>query len=365
MAFHYTVRWTPPYDPSAHLPAGIVFRDFAPLYYGGTGVELFFVISGFVILLTLERCDSFADFLARRAARLWPPMLVAATLTTIVLNLFGPADWKVAPLDYLVSILFIEPSLVTKIVHYPTHWVDGAYWSLWTEIRFYALAALIFLVARQRFLTAWLVLQTVVFLTASFTPPDRFPAIATLGNYVFFQSYMPYFTFGMCVFRLSAPLRRSSLAKAGTLWAIFIIFYNGYFQFNLNEGHPQGFLIANVLIAALFGLFLFGGRLSRPFAAKPLVAVGQASYSLYLIHQLVGVVLIERLTRTGLSIVLAAPLITGLMIGCALLLFRYVEMPAKLWVHRRTRHSVQLITRHAAWQRYRTAAVPGLSPESS
>src|SRR5205085_572899 len=82
MSYHYTVRWAAPHDPTPHLAPGAMFNGTA-LQYGWIGVEFFFAISGFVILMTLERCHSMADFFVRRVARLWPALFVAATLSMI------------------------------------------------------------------------------------------------------------------------------------------------------------------------------------------------------------------------------------------------------------------------------------------
>ncbi len=137
LVFHYTVRWAPPFDEAAHFPPGAVFADVVVLKYGSMGVELFFVVSGFVILMTLERCESILDFARRRAERLWPPLIVAAIVSTVVVNPLGPVGWRVGIVDFAASMTLIEPTWF-KYIH-PTlsgHWVDGVYWSLAVEIKF-------------------------------------------------------------------------------------------------------------------------------------------------------------------------------------------------------------------------------------
>src|SRR5580698_9439812 len=89
LIYHYTYQFTLLQVADAPIPARPVLGTFPPFQYGWLGVEFFFVISGFVILMTLERCRSVADFAVRRFARLWPPLFVAATLTTAVIALIG------------------------------------------------------------------------------------------------------------------------------------------------------------------------------------------------------------------------------------------------------------------------------------
>ena len=62
-----------------NLPFGDKF-GFAPLRFGWVGVQLFFLISGFVIFMTLEQCQSLRQFAAKRWLRLFPAMLVASLI---------------------------------------------------------------------------------------------------------------------------------------------------------------------------------------------------------------------------------------------------------------------------------------------
>src|SRR5581483_8554966 len=68
---------------------------------GQYGVDLFFMISGFVIFMTLQRIEGISDFVVARFGRLYPAFLTALALTTIVLlssslTIFKPSLWQVA-----------------------------------------------------------------------------------------------------------------------------------------------------------------------------------------------------------------------------------------------------------------------------
>jgi peptidoglycan/LPS O-acetylase OafA/YrhL len=60
---------------------------------GVTGVDLFFVISGFVILLTLEKTKSWQDFVISRFSRLYPAYWVSVTTTTVLMWIVNIAKW--------------------------------------------------------------------------------------------------------------------------------------------------------------------------------------------------------------------------------------------------------------------------------
>ena len=87
--FHYFSRWTPPEYYENLYPYGNVF---SPLFrYGFYGVNLFFVVSGFVITLTLYKCSSPFEFGVRRIARLWPSMALCSLITLLLIRII-PCD---------------------------------------------------------------------------------------------------------------------------------------------------------------------------------------------------------------------------------------------------------------------------------
>src|SRR5258707_5399491 len=70
--FHAYARW-----PEI-VPFGNEFASVWLFSYGFLGVELFFLISGFVILMTLTKCANFSEFILRRWLRLFPAMLISS-----------------------------------------------------------------------------------------------------------------------------------------------------------------------------------------------------------------------------------------------------------------------------------------------
>ncbi|MGP4018699.1 acyltransferase family protein [Saccharopolyspora sp. 5N708] len=106
--------------------------------YGYLGVDLFFVISGFVVLMSaLNRKPE--QFVISRIVRLYPAYWVAVTLTSIVSVLFSPDLFPVSPVQYLANMtMFNSPLGVAS--------VDVVYWTLWAEPRFYLLTYPLYLV---------------------------------------------------------------------------------------------------------------------------------------------------------------------------------------------------------------------------
>lgn len=137
--FHYGF-WTGIRQQGAVGPGGLPFLNFPALYswtnFGWVGVEIFFVISGFVIAFSSERSTA-AKFLVSRIVRLGPAVWICATVTLLFVlryQLMGTADaWR----GYRHSMFFLP--------WFP--WIDGAYWTLGIEIVFYCCVFLLLWVA--------------------------------------------------------------------------------------------------------------------------------------------------------------------------------------------------------------------------
>ncbi len=149
--FHYAHRgaldgWSPAANP-------IGLSDFAR--YGYLGVHLFFIISGFVIFLSVRNA-TVRDFFASRVSRLYPAYWVAVPLTWVLVKFFDLPELQVSWWEMLVNL--------TMVPHwFGVPYVDGAYWSLGVELQFYILVgvALKFDLDRRAewFLAGWLLLH--------------------------------------------------------------------------------------------------------------------------------------------------------------------------------------------------------------
>lgn len=346
VAYHFLVRWAEPHFNPTLYYHGDFFADFFPLQIAGRfGVCLFFLISGYVIMMTLERSKGLMDFTGRRAARLWPAMLFCATASMLIINLSGSAyvypnveRWHVTTWEYVSSIFFIPPDLTADIFGYTQsdrpRWVEGVYWTLWAEVRFYAVIALAWwLSPRNHFIWVWCAIQAISTSIGFMTHMgigDGSP-IRGMASLVFQPNELAWFTLGLVAWKARSAVNQLPLWIAGGL-AAFALAQGHVIDFNQGVGLGDRALRTLALyafVATPFVLFLTGSVLLKPLTWKPIIAVGLASYPLYLFHERPGMAYLYWLNEAGVPPWIAVIIAVSATIVFALLIHRFIEEPGK------------------------------------
>jgi peptidoglycan/LPS O-acetylase OafA/YrhL len=289
------------------------------LPWGERGVQLFFVISGFVIFMTLQRTHRPMDFVVSRFSRLYPVYFAAILVTTAVVHLLDVPYYQ-RPLSDVVANF----SMLQALPFVPGHHIEGAYWTLYVELWFY-LAMLVLLASGQlrwveRYLALGLAASWVWWggLVLGGARAWGWNLTETFGLVI---PHLPFFVLGICIYRWHAG-ERPREARLILLAALLSILVQ----------HPIDFAITALVALGAFRLILTG---RARFLRQPLLVwLGAISYSLYLVHNYAGRALILRLQDAGWganeSILLA--LATALLV--ATLLTRLVERPAQRYIRR-------------------------------
>jgi peptidoglycan/LPS O-acetylase OafA/YrhL len=321
--FHYFSRWTPPRNLENLYPYGNAFS--ALFQYGGYGVQLFFIVSGFVITMTLYRCASPVEFGVRRFARLWPAMALCSVLTLLLTRVIPNHSFHVSAMGLIPSVAFFDPDLLNKIFHTGRfEWIDRAYWSLFVEVRFYFLAALVYYCRKERFAANSYLFGRIILalsLVASLLHIQKLDAALSL---FFISGYLPWFLIGIAFFLRENKIEerlRAGLFSVGVLSLLGNAALNrSYLEAGLAMGIPLLFLAASRVSV-----------LNRILSRRLLTGVGAASYSLYLLHQNVGTALIgwlsEVLNFRGYASAILAVLTACVVIMMAKLIYAYWEVP--------------------------------------
>ena len=237
------------------------------LSHGGHGVDLFFVISGFIIFYATHRATlTPAQFLRRRVERIAPlyflvtfaVILLAATLP----DTFGTEGWY-TPRHILKSLAFIAFTDGEMPVVYLG-------WSLEYEMYFYLAVALLITLTRE----VW---RNIVMIFSALAIVGRIPGIeATLGNYAFFVDPMILeFVLGVIAASLFVNGRISWPMCVAAGCAIAAVLASDPTSRVIVFGIPAACLVFAAAFASR-------RRLTSSWPERALARLGDASYSIYL-----------------------------------------------------------------------------------
>jgi peptidoglycan/LPS O-acetylase OafA/YrhL len=311
LLFHYTVRYQQLFGDT---PPALRFT------HGGLGVQLFFGISGFVILMTLERCQTAGEFVLARFSRLYPTYWAAALFTFAVLSLFPLPGRTVTWPQLLINL-----SMLQEFVHVPS--VDGAYWSLAVELAFYAMALAAFMTGELRHGHTLLVGWVSLAIAAGIISKSYGRPLPTLATELLLLPYAPFFAIGAAAY---IDFFRHRLSRA-----TLVVFAAAPLAAALNGGPIEA--LTALAMDVLFALLVH--RRAGFLDTRLLVSLGTISYPLYLVHQNLGYVVLRALRASGCGYTLAVSAAAVLSLAAASTLTFGVERPAmralRSWRRRR------------------------------
>ncbi|SET75910.1 acyltransferase family protein [Hymenobacter actinosclerus] len=318
--FHYTFRG---YAADGYSP--IAYPELAPYTkYGYLGVELFFIISGYVILLSTYG-KTVRQFFVSRVTRLYPAFWVACTLTFVVERLWGkgPADPAMAS-NLEASFRQYAYNMTMLQDFFGVTAIDGAYWSLSIEITFYFIISLLIGYRLIRHIDVMLVLWLgCVFVTGSL------PATAPFA-YLLFPQYAPYFIAGMVFQLLQQPAQRTYLRYLILFTSYHLAVQNSLAQAEL-LGSTYHTVFSPLVVVSIITLFylsfmLIALRIVTLNRFAWLAWLGVVTYPLYLLHSNIAFVAFHRIGHLfNKYLLLGLTLIV--MIGAAYLIHFFVERP--------------------------------------
>ena len=305
--FHYTTRFEELFGHASTMSFTVPF--------GFYGVDLFFMLSGFVILMTLQRTPSSLKFAWGRFSRLYPTYWAAALLTFAVVSIFGLPGQEVSLVQAAVNVTMLQGLL--QVPH-----IDGAYWSLQAELIFYCNMLLLYRMGcfRRPELTVivWVGLALVLGLLLDPLTVAYPVAGSLLSKFITISSlkFIPLFAVGIVIFQSEKDGKSAPLSMIAIATCCFAIFWT----------HGIFAALVDASLAVLLTLAI-GGRL-RFLAAKPFVWLGAISYSLYLVHQNIGYIVIRWAESVGVAPTIAVVIASVVALVIAAAMHYGVERPS-------------------------------------
>ena len=293
---------------------------------GFLGVDVFFVLSGYLITSLLQgeiaatgRLDLKA-FYARRSLRLVPALLVAVPLATVAaLTAKSRPNGILAGAGYALTYTTNFANMANA-----SNGFLGHTWTLGLEEQYYLIWPVLLLVLlRTRRRLAYL---AVVVIGCSLATPLGYEHFNHLNNFAPW-THGPALLLGSMLALLlrSRPGSLHLLARYGWLGGVGLAFTFAHPPDDVTLNSGDWLMVAAMVTALLAHLELVPqAPLSRLLSSAPLVWLGRRSYGLYLYSYPITLALLSRQWPLGVT----AALTVALSLAVTVLSFRYVETPA-------------------------------------
>jgi len=285
---------------------------------GHFGVELFFIISGFVILMTIERKKTVREFVVSRTARLMPAFLAALVMATAIRTLSPVPLLDTPTVSQFLANLTMAASLLGQTE------MDMPYWTLTYELIFYIGMALILAIGMLRWIEWFGLLAVAV--------SCMFIAILDVrlhhrSSILLLVYYSNFFLIGICLYHIQARTARPVTWLALVVAVAVTALGGGEKSFD-----TPGRIYLPLAIAFTALVWFAISRHGKWLVWRPLVFLGQISYPLYLVHVALGFMIIRLAAAQGWSTltgVVAAGLVSLIV---ATLMHYLIELPGGRWL---------------------------------
>jgi peptidoglycan/LPS O-acetylase OafA/YrhL len=306
-------------------------------YCGHFGVNLFFVISGFILALPFAKrafnqqaAPALKSYYLRRVTRIEPPYL----LSLIVIFLIHWKQWGVGPqlIPNLIASFFYSHGLI----YGRESAINGVAWSLEIEIQFYLLTPLLVLMFRLRNAAARRALLVALIVGFGLLSQWVIYPSGSARLQLTLLNFAHYFLTGFLLVDLYLTGRLRSSDKRLS-WDVVTLGAAAAIVATLSR-YGQYYFLLPLMVGLLYAGF-FLGKMSNAFArARWIVIIGGMCYTIYLYHILI---ISNLMTKTmplasisrpfNLDFALQIPLILPAVFAVCALLFFYAEKPFMRW----------------------------------
>jgi len=299
LLFHYTTRYNQLYGYD-RMPFSFP--------YGHLGVQFFYIISGYVIYMSVININTWTDFIIKRFSRLYPAYWASIGLTFVMVYLFTLPGRQTSFHDALINFTMLQDWIDG------VESVDGAYWTLSRFVSFYFIIFLIHLMKlKQRIVEVCLFWLLLVFIS-------KFAELKGINlsgkiSLLLLLKEGGFFIIGIMFYMIKKYGNNHSFCLVVAICLLSIFMVNGKILF-----------ISAMLFTLIFILFVRG---SLEFINnRILIWLGGVSYSLYLVHQNIGYIVINILKPMNLNFFLLILVPTIISLSIATIVTYYIERPA-------------------------------------
>lgn len=288
MLYHYLFRgW------KADNMSNISFPEIGSYFkYGYLGVDVFFIVSGFVIFLSIQKFSVY-NFVKSRVSRIYPAYWFGVLFTFFVTVCFGGERYLVTFKQLIYNLTMLNGFFGVKSI-------DGVYWTLLVELKFYILIFLYLLLIKFNkifknlvyFVYSWLAASLLYSLLTLLNYDDFF--LLKVLNYFLLFEYSHYFIAGS-LFYLIYKEEFKYQYFLGIIATFLLSLFWAFKKIHFFENKYNSVFSSQIVVVFIFFTFLFFGALClgklKFLNRKVFIRLGLITYPLYLVHQNVGFIL--------------------------------------------------------------------------
>jgi peptidoglycan/LPS O-acetylase OafA/YrhL len=298
------------------------YGEFPLFKYGFFGVQLFFLISGFVILMSIESKKTFPQFLYKRWLRLFPAMLIA-----VIFMGATSAFLQERPLgqptigSYIMGLFFIDPDWIEFFSGIKINPLETVFWSLYAEIRFYLVFGVVyFLFGKIKAiitLFGLFLLTVLVMFTGMINKnlPEYYMKIGEFMGWHLSLGNFQWFACGALVYQYFTERKKK-----------YIVLYCATILFAIILAGSVGNIIMTLIIGIIFLAPFCTEKIHFLFDNRFFDFMGFISYPLYLMHKSAIIALTVKIQSLNIMPIILLPLIPMIiMVIISYVVAKYIE----------------------------------------
>ncbi|WP_416437571.1 acyltransferase family protein [Phnomibacter sp. MR] len=316
LLFHYLFRGYITNDLSI-----LRFDEIGHIFkYGYLGVDIFFIISGFVIAMSIKS-ESITAFIRSRITRLYPAYWFCVILTFLFIKLFGNPVFDASFFQLGVNLTMLQSFFRVDMI-------DGVYWSLYIELKFYMLIVLLLFLQKKfkinidTFSYVWLVLS----ICYALMPASN---LTTILNYLFILNWSSYFIAGMLFYNIY-KLGYSTFRIIGIIVSLLLsVYFSNQRVIDATAFYKTDFsilIVAAVIICFYLIMLLISTKQLKKLNKQSFLKLGVLTYPLYLIHENIGFIIFNNI-GAYINKYLLVGITTFAMLIVANLIHKKIEKP--------------------------------------
>lgn len=293
-----------------------IFNNYLNL--GAYGVSLFFIVSGFVIPMSLKgksRNTTIYNFFIRRFFRLYPTYWFSIILISSLVFLYKDSN------AYTIKQIIINFTMLQDIFRVQN--IDGVFWTLLIELKFYILTGFLFYIGYLNKINIIIIFFIISMVTLIL---GYYDGSRSFGNTLF--SYLMLMYLGTSFYYYYIL----KINKYTLIYSILLVLL--YFSINhlLQKNNEYGFRIG-YSSGTIFAIFTFIVCFNYKVKLSILTTFfGNISYSFYLLHQVIGYLIIDKLLY-HLSSPISQIIAFSIIVILSFLVNRYIEKTTNNFGH--------------------------------